>query len=124
MVSKKWKQVRYAMLALTSYEQSNGFSAVTADELYFINGGSGVGTGIALIATGVGLWIAGMGAAASTPATNVAGGIAAAESVCAGTVAIALGIGALTGSYDGNYAEGIRDAVMPTEKDVADQLNK
>ncbi len=29
------------MLALTSYEQSNGFSALNADELYFINGGSG-----------------------------------------------------------------------------------
>ena len=28
------------MLALTSYEQSNGFSALNADELYFINGGS------------------------------------------------------------------------------------
>ena len=29
------------MLALQSYEQANGFSAVSADELYFINGGSG-----------------------------------------------------------------------------------
>lgn len=37
---KKETKVRFAMLALTSYEQSNGFSVVTADELYFINGGS------------------------------------------------------------------------------------
>ncbi len=29
------------MVALQSYEQANGFSAVSADELYFINGGSG-----------------------------------------------------------------------------------
>ena len=29
------------MLTLESYEQSNGFSVITADELYFINGGSG-----------------------------------------------------------------------------------
>ena len=28
------------MLALQSYEQNNGFSAMSADELYFINGGS------------------------------------------------------------------------------------
>ena len=30
------------MLALKSYEQSTGFSALSADELYFINGGSGL----------------------------------------------------------------------------------
>lgn len=35
------KQVRYAMLALKSYEQANGFSVLTEDELFFINGGSG-----------------------------------------------------------------------------------
>lgn len=29
------------MLALKSYEQENGFSVMTADELYYINGGSG-----------------------------------------------------------------------------------
>ena len=34
------------MLALTSYEQSNGFSAVTADELFFINGGSSAHPGL------------------------------------------------------------------------------
>ncbi len=34
-------ETRYAMLALESYEQSNGFSAMSADELFFINGGSG-----------------------------------------------------------------------------------
>jgi len=28
------------MLALKSYEQNNGFSAMSTDELYFINGGS------------------------------------------------------------------------------------
>ena len=28
------------MLALQSYEQNNGFSAMSVDELYFINGGS------------------------------------------------------------------------------------
>ena len=29
------------MLALQSYEQADGFAAVSADELYYINGGSG-----------------------------------------------------------------------------------
>ena len=28
------------MLALQSYEQASGFSVLTADELYYINGGS------------------------------------------------------------------------------------
>ena len=28
------------MLALQSYEQSNGFAVMTADELYYVNGGS------------------------------------------------------------------------------------
>lgn len=28
------------MLALKSYEQNNGFSGISTDELYFINGGS------------------------------------------------------------------------------------
>lgn len=28
------------MLALQSYEQSNGFSVLTSDELYYVNGGS------------------------------------------------------------------------------------
>lgn len=31
------------MLALQSYEQASGFSVLTADELCFINGGSGEG---------------------------------------------------------------------------------
>jgi hypothetical protein len=31
------------MLAMRSYEQNEGFSVMTADELYFINGGSGSG---------------------------------------------------------------------------------
>lgn len=35
-------KVKYAMLALKSYEQSNEFSVLSADELYFINGGSGL----------------------------------------------------------------------------------
>jgi len=29
------------MLALRSYEQANGFSTITADELFYVNGGSG-----------------------------------------------------------------------------------
>lgn len=29
------------MLALQSYEQANGFSAMSADELFYVNGGSG-----------------------------------------------------------------------------------
>ena len=28
------------MLALQSYEQASGFSVLTADELYYVNGGS------------------------------------------------------------------------------------
>ena len=31
------------MLTLQSYEQASWFSVLTADELYFINGGSGEG---------------------------------------------------------------------------------
>ena len=29
------------MLAMRSYEQNEGFSVMTADELYYVNGGSG-----------------------------------------------------------------------------------
>ncbi len=38
-----WKveiNVRYAMLALKTYEQKSGFSVLSIDELFFINGGS------------------------------------------------------------------------------------
>ena len=39
-----WKQCEeMLMLALQSYEQASGFSVLTADELNFINGGSGEG---------------------------------------------------------------------------------
>lgn len=31
------------MLALKGYEQSNGFSVMNTDELFFINGGCGMG---------------------------------------------------------------------------------
>lgn len=34
------------MLALKSYEQSNGFSAMSTDELYFVNGGSGISSSL------------------------------------------------------------------------------
>ena len=33
------------MLALKSYEQTTGFSVLNTDELFFINGGSGTGSG-------------------------------------------------------------------------------
>ena len=51
------------MLALQSYEQASGFSVLTADELYYVNGGSfslsGLGSAVAVGAgtgamTGVG----------------------------------------------------------------------
>jgi hypothetical protein len=29
-------------MAMEAFEQSNGFSALTADELFFVNGGSGI----------------------------------------------------------------------------------
>ena len=36
-----WKQCeKMLMLALQSYEQASGFSVLTADELYYVNGGS------------------------------------------------------------------------------------
>jgi hypothetical protein len=77
VVSKKWKQVRYAMLALTSYEQSNGFSALNADELYFINGGSVTATTVIGVITAgaavVGLIAGGIASAASTPVTGPVG---------------------------------------------------
>ena len=52
------------MLALQSYEQASGFSVLTADELYYVNGGSfswsGLGSAVAVGAgtgamTGVGV---------------------------------------------------------------------
>lgn len=40
------------MLVLQSYEQASGFSVLTADELYYVNGGSfswsGLGSAIAV----------------------------------------------------------------------------
>lgn len=40
------------MLALQSYEQASGFSVLTADELYYVNGGSfswsGLGSAVAV----------------------------------------------------------------------------
>ena len=45
------------MLALQSYEQASGFSVLTADELYYVNGGSfswsGLGSAVA-VAVGAG----------------------------------------------------------------------
>lgn len=52
------------MLALQSYEQASGFSVLTADELYYVNGGSfswsGLGSTVAVGAgtgamTGIGV---------------------------------------------------------------------
>ena len=52
------------MLALQSYEQASGFSVLTADELYYVNGGSfswpGLGNAVAVgagtgVMTGVGV---------------------------------------------------------------------
>lgn len=47
-----WKQCEeMLMLALQSYEQASGFFVLTADELYYVNGGSfswsGLGTAVA-----------------------------------------------------------------------------
>lgn len=36
------------MLTLQSYEQASGFSVITADELYYVNGGSGNQTACAI----------------------------------------------------------------------------
>ena len=48
-----WKQCEeMLMLVLQSYEQASGFSVLTADELYYVNGGSfswsGLGSAIAV----------------------------------------------------------------------------
>ena len=60
-----WKQCEeMLMLVLQSYEQASGFSVLTADELYYINGGSfswsGLGSAVAVGAgtgamTGIGV---------------------------------------------------------------------
>ena len=112
------------MLALTSYEQSNGFSALNADELYFINGGSGVGTGVALIATGVVCMAGGMIAAATAPATAGMSAVGAAGAFCTGATLVAYGLGSVTGSYNGNYGETVVNAVMPIPASVAEAINK
>ena len=72
------------MLALQSYEQASGFSVLTADELYYVNGGSGVGTGIALMATGVVCMAGGMIQAATAPATAGISAVGAAGAFCTG----------------------------------------
>ena len=66
------------MLAMKSYEQNEGFSVMTADEMYFVNGGSGnssgIGYGIAETVGGIGLMAAGMVVSAAEPAeTGLAG---------------------------------------------------
>lgn len=65
------------MLALQSYEQSNGFSVLTADELYYVNGGSVSATTVLGVitagATVVGLIAGGIATAASTPVTGPVG---------------------------------------------------
>ena len=75
------------MLALQSYEQSNGFSVLTSDELYYVNGGSvtasQVWTGVAIVASigaaiatgGASLWLTAVacGASASALVADVTG---------------------------------------------------
>jgi len=58
-VSRVLETRKVAMLAMKSYEQNEGFSVKTADEIYFVNGGSGhssgIGGGIAETAIGIGI---------------------------------------------------------------------
>lgn len=102
------------MLALQSYEQASGFSVLTEDELYYVNGGSGVGTGIALMATGVVCMAGGMIQAATAPATAGISAVGAAGAFCTGATLFAYGLGAVTGTYDGSYGATVVDALSPT----------
>ena len=49
------------MLALQSYEQASGFSVLTADELYYVNGGSFSWSGLGIAVAGAAA-MAGVGA--------------------------------------------------------------
>ena len=84
-------------LAITSYEQANGFSVVTTDELYFINGGSvTVANVMRLICAVSGCVALGAGmvaSAASTPVTGPAGP-AATVALWSGVVSAAAGVSA------------------------------
>ena len=51
------------MLAMKSYEQNEGFSVMTADEMYFVNGGSGFSWGGFGVAVGIGAVTGGLAGA-------------------------------------------------------------
>jgi hypothetical protein len=111
------------MLAMKSYEQNEGFSVMTADEMYFVNGGSGnssgIGGGIAETAIGVGIMAAGMVAAAAAPATAGISALGAAEAFCAGATLTAYGIGRLTGAHSGSVGSDVVSAAEPAETGLA-----
>ena len=111
------------MLAMKSYEQNEGFSVMTADEMYFVNGGSGfssnIGYGIAETVGGIGLMTAGMIAAAAAPATAGISALGAAEAFCAGATITAYGIGRLSGAHSGSIGSDVASAAEPAETGLA-----
>ena len=89
------------MLALQSYEQNNGFSAMSADELYFINGGSlSTGTVYAICIT------AGVVGGALMATGNLPAGIAVWKAAC--SVAGGAITGGMTGAGLGAAIEATR----------------
>ncbi len=82
------------MLALQSYEQASGFSVLTADELYYVNGGSlSTGAATAII---IGCAVVGIVGGALSCGATVAAAAAAAKVVAAAAVG-----GGLTGGLAG-----------------------
>ncbi len=89
------------MLALQSYEQASGFSVLTADELYYVNGGS-LSTG-AVYAICITAGVIG-GALAATG--NLPAGIAMWKAAC--TIAGGAITGGMTGAGLAATIEGNR----------------
>lgn len=85
------------MLALQSYEQASGFSVLTADELYYVNGGSVTfSTVMGVISASLGIVTLGAGMIASAASTPVTGpvGVAATVATWTGVGTVATGLSA------------------------------
>jgi len=84
------------MLALKSYEQNEGFSVMTADEMYFVNGGScSTGEAVAIMAAGGVIGGVAFGIAGGVVAGPVGAVKGAVEGACLGVGAGAAAVTAL-----------------------------
>jgi len=93
------------MLAMKSYEQNEGFSVMTADEMYYVNGGSwSASTVMSAISAGAGVVAFGAATIASGASTPVTGpvGVAATVATWSGAVSAAAALTAAIAAISGN----------------------